>query len=157
MPSIEAEIDAHFYELIHKSVTLDSAEDRRAHQREPFSPVQRVAPYDGSNLPQPTNYVDVHCHDLSRGGFSYLSPIRPTSTRLIAVLGVPPDMTCVETRIVDTVDVLQYPSTGLLEKIGEPHSPIQSQDPSDETGVPLILVNCQFVRRLTSTEDTSLT
>ena len=112
MPSIEAEIDAHFYELIHKSVTLDSAEDRRAHQREPFSPVQRVAPYDGSNLPQPTNYVDVHCHDLSRGGFSYLSAIRPASTNLIAAFGIPPDITCMEARIVRAIDVIENPSTG---------------------------------------------
>jgi len=149
MPWIEAEIDAHFYRLIHKLV--NSAEDLRAHPRDPLPSIHKVAPYDGSNLPQPPDFVDVCCHDLSRGGFSYLSPIRPTSTNLIVAFGILPDITCMEARIVNTVDVLQHPSTGLLEKIGDPHTPIQSQQPGGETGVPLILVNCQFVRRLKST------
>ena len=158
MPSIEAEIDAHFYQLIHKMVNLELAEDhpdRRAHPRSPFSSIHKVAPYDGSNLPQPTDFIDICCHDLARGGFSYLTPIRPTSTNLIAAFGIPPDITCMEARIVRAADVLQYPSTGLLEKIGDPNGPIEYRGPNGEMGVPLVFVSCEFVRRLENTEDIS--
>ena len=160
MPSIEAEIDAQFYELIYKLVNSDSADDgsdRRAHPRELFSSIHKVAPYDGLTLPQPSDFVGVHCHDLARGGFSYLSPIRPAATNLIAVFGIPPDITCMEARVVRTADVLQYPSTSLLETIGDPNAPIQYQGPNGEIGVPLVLVGCQFVRRLKNTEAISWT
>ena len=158
MPSIDAEIDAHFYELIHQLVNSDGdRSDRRTNPRKPFSSIHKVAPYDGLTLTQSTDFVDVCCHDLARGGFSYLSPIRPTSTSLIAAFGIPPDITCVETRVVCTADVLQFPSTGLLEKIDDPDGPIQYRGPNGEIGVPLVLVNCQFVRRLKDTEEISWT
>jgi hypothetical protein len=160
MPSIEAELDAHFYELIHRLVNSDSAKDqhdRRGHPRESFSSIHKVAPYDGSNLPQPTDFVDVCCRDLARGGFSYLSPIRPASTNLIVAFGIPPDITCMVARVARTADVLQYTSTGLLEEISDPNGPIQYQGPNGEMGVPLVLVNCQFVCRLKNTEDISWT
>ncbi len=144
MPSLEAEIDAHFYELIHKLVTTDSSEDqpeRRGHPRETFSAIHKVAPYDGKRIPQPSDFVDVRCHDLARGGFSYLSAIRPTSTSLIIAFGVPPDITSVEARVVHMSDVLQFPSTGLLDKIDNPNEPIQYRGPNGEIGVPPGLVS----------------
>ncbi len=156
MPSLEAEIDAHFYELIHKLVTTDLSEDepeRRDHPREAFPSIHKVAPYDGTRLPLPTDFVDVCCRDLARGGFSYLSALRPTSTDLIVAFGVPPDITCVEARVVHMADVLQFPSTGLLEKIDNPNQPIQYRGPNGEIGVPHVLVSCQFVRRLKNAEE----
>ena len=160
MPSIKAEIDAHFYELVHQLVNSDSTEDRpdrRGHPRSPFSSIHKVASYDGSTLPQPSDFVDVCCHDLSRGGFSYLSPFRPASTDLIAAFGIPPDITCMEARVTRTADVLQYSSTGVLERIGDPEGSVQYQGPNGEIGVPLVLVGCQFVRRLKDSEDISWT
>ena len=148
MPSIEAEIDANFYRLIHKSVKSDPAEGRRGHARESFPSLHKVAPYDGVTLPQPPDFVDVRCHDLSRGGFSYLSAIRPASTNLIVAFGVIPDITCMEARIVRAIDVIENPSTGLLERI---------DDPAGEIGVPLVLVSCRFIRRLKDTEAVSST
>ena len=160
MPSIEAEIDVHFYELVHKLLGSDSAEDqpdRRYHPREPFSSIHRVAPYDRLNLPQPADFIGVCCHDLARGGFSYLTAIRPTSTHLIAAFGIPPDVNSMEARVVRSIDVLQYPSTGLVEEIGDPKGPVQYEGPNGEIGVPLILVSCKFIRRLKDTEDISWT
>ncbi len=160
MPSVEAEIDAHFYELIHKLVTTDLSEDepeRRNHPRETFSAIHKVAPYDGKRLPQPSDFADIRCHDLARGGLSYLSANRPASTDLIVAFGVPPDITCVEARVVHMSDVLQFPSTGVLEKIDNPNEPIQYRGPNGELGVPLVLVSCQFVRRLKDTEEISWT
>ena len=151
MPSFEAEIDAHFYELIHKLVNSEPAEDpadRRVHPRKPFSSIQRVASYDGVTLPEPPDFIDVSCHDLARGGFSYLSPIRPTSTNLIAAFGIPPGITCVEARVVRASEVLQYPSTGLLERIDDSDGSVEYRGPNGEIGVPLVMVGCQFVRRL---------
>lgn len=155
MPSIKSEIDAQFYKLIHKLVNSD--ENRRGHPRDPFPSIHKVAPYDGSNLPQPPDFVDVCCHDLSRSGFSYLSPIRPSLTNLIAAFGILPDITCMEARIVRTTDVLQHPSTGLLEEVGDPNAPIQYEGPDGKSGVPLILVSCEFVRRLKYAESISWT
>jgi hypothetical protein len=155
MPSIEAEIDAQFYELIHRLVNTDPAEDqpdRRGYAREQFSSIHKVAPYDGAKLPQPADFIDIRCHDLARGGFSYLTPIRPSSTNLIAAFGIPPEITCMEARVVRAADVLQFPSSGLLEQVGNPDEPIQYRGPNGEIGVPLVLVSCRFVRRLRDTE-----
>lgn len=155
MPSIDAEIDANFYELIHKLMRSDSDEgqpNRRCHPRESFSSLHKVAPYDGVNLPQPADFIGVCCHDLARGGFSYLSAIRPTSTHLIVAFGIPPDITCMEAQVVRSSDVLQYASTGLLEESGDPKDSVQYEGPNGEIGVPQFLVSCQFVRRLKDTE-----
>ena len=137
-------------------MNTDSSEDepeRRTHAREAFPSIHKVAPYDGTRLPLPPDFVDVCCHDLARGGFSYLSAIRPTSASLLVAFGVPPDITCVEARVVNMVDVLQFPSTGLLEKIENPNQPIQYRGPNGEIGVPQILVSCQFVRRMKDAEE----
>ena len=168
MPSFEAEIDAHFYELIHTLVKVDPAEaesgdgdplpatsDRRARPRESFTSPHKVAPYDGLTTPRPEDFVDVHCHDLARGGFSYLSPLAVESTKLITAFGVPPDVTCVEARVVRTTEVLQFPSTGLLETIDDSNGPVQYRGPNGEIGVPLFLISCRFVRRLKDAEEVS--
>jgi hypothetical protein len=165
MPSFEAEIDAHFYELIHRLLHCDQTDEgpvdldrplkgfeRRVHIRKPFASTHKIASYDGLTLPQAADFTDIQCHDLARGGFSYLSALRPESNSIIAAFGIPPHVTCTEAQVVRVTEVLRFPSTGLLERIDDTNDPVDYRGPNGEIGIPLILLGCQFVRRLRDDE-----
>ncbi len=80
--------DASFYELVHKVLTTQHAQEledaadreRRIRNRQSFSTVQSVAPIIEGRLPKLSELHEVLCHDLSTSGFSFYvaSPRRPS-------------------------------------------------------------------------------
>jgi len=67
--------------------------DRRRKVRRAYPYLQRVAPVLEHKLPEPEQFVDVECHDISPGGFSFVFPYPFPSDSLVVELGVPPKFT----------------------------------------------------------------
>ena len=67
--------DASFFALVHQLMApkLDAARPQRGADRFTFLGVQKIAPCPNGELPPPSAFRDVECHDLSTGGFSCLS------------------------------------------------------------------------------------
>lgn len=75
--------------------------ERRRSVRLPFSAVQSIAPYDGSNLPSKTAFRKVHCCDLSTAGVSFLLPHSPDFENVVVALGKPPQLIYVTARLAN--------------------------------------------------------
>jgi hypothetical protein len=151
MPTVDNEIDAHFYELIHSLVGSgkeNGKRERRGRQREAFGATHQVAPYDGKKFPEAFRFFDVRCHDLTRAGFSFLMPNRPHFSSLVAAFGSDPAVLYVEARVSRKDDVLFFPSTGRVEHVTRGQGPIRYTRPDGKIGEPRVLVGCQFVRRM---------
>jgi hypothetical protein len=43
--------------------------------------------------------VDVQCHDISSGGFSFLTAVPPTAESFVVILGQPPKLTHVTAQV----------------------------------------------------------
>jgi hypothetical protein len=145
-----SEIDASFYGLIHRlagSQLQDEPAERRRTARHPFSVVQWIAPRRGSHFPDDHEFLEVRCHDLSRAGFSFFLPIRPDFRALVAAFGTPGQLVYVGAEVLRCHSVLVYPS-GELERI-DPGDGGASQGPRSQTARPMVLVACQFTKRLT--------
>ena len=149
MPSIESQVDASFYRLIHElavSAAEETRQEQSAHPRESFDTIQRIAPGHAHRVPPPSAFREVRCHDLTQSGFSFLLPERPTFDSLVAAFGRPPREIFVAAEVLRCRDVLLYP-TGRIEHVVEPGEP-RSGTRQGETGVCMVLVSCRFTRRL---------
>ncbi len=86
--------DASFYELVHKVLTTQHAQEledaadreRRIRNRQSFSTVQSVAPIIEGRLPKLSELHEVLCHDLSTSGFSFYVASPPTTESLLVRL-----------------------------------------------------------------------
>lgn len=58
---------------------------------QPFSSVQRVAPYTQGRLPNLSKFREVHCDNLAASGFSFLTPYKPNYEQLAVAFGTPTD------------------------------------------------------------------
>jgi len=152
MPGLGHQADADFYNLIHQLVGTPRKDDpleRRTDPRHPFTAVQRIAVRRGLELPDESEFTEVRCHDLTRGGFSFLLPSRPDFDSLVAAFDMPSKTIYLAARVAHYEDVL-VDSSGQV---------FRGQDGSVDTGgavagertvTPMVLVGCQFTERLTA-------
>jgi hypothetical protein len=146
MPSLETEIDAQFYEMIHRlgdgaGVSLD---ERRGTPRHAYSVSQKVAPYDGRWFPAPDEFVDVQCHDLTQSGFSFLLSRRPAFKSIVASFQGPDETLFFEAEVVQISRALVQPE-GEIEVFGDRTPSASAIRPGAK---PALLIGCKFVRRL---------
>ncbi len=64
-----------------------SGRDRRTQPRQLYPYQQRIAPMLGRRLPSRSMFIPVTCHDISPGGFSFVSPAPPESDQYVVALG----------------------------------------------------------------------
>ena len=149
MPNFEREIDASFYNLIHQlggSQPPAGVDERRQQRRQPFRVVQRIAIGRGSEVPAESEFFEVQCHDLTRGGFSFLVPERPAFDRFVAAFGVMPEVIYTATRGARCQDV-QVDADGRVRESEE----ISADDDAgfdERTARPMVLVGCRLIERL---------
>jgi diguanylate cyclase (GGDEF)-like protein len=74
--------------------------DRRNQPRRPFPTNQFVAPYVEGRLPTRETFVQVRCHDISSGGFSFLLSQPPEFETFVVALGMPPNVTYLTGRVM---------------------------------------------------------
>jgi PAS domain S-box-containing protein len=75
-------------ETIEGSVALvPSGRERRTQPRKPYPYQQLIAPVLGRRLPSRSDFTPVTCHDISPGGFSFMSPTPPESGQYVVALG----------------------------------------------------------------------
>jgi len=150
MPHVGSEIDANFYRLIHRLLVTprnDRNTERRSEQRADYHIVQRVAPWDGTRFPEPSEFLQVQCHDLTRAGFSFLIPAEPRFRTLVVEFGVAPDVLYLAAQVLRSVSVVCHSSGALTRKSGlDDASPLSEKH--GEKGRPMFLVGCRLTRRL---------
>ena len=155
MALLESEVDAHFFNLVHELAgSREGAEDgeRRDVTRQPFGSTQRIAPYTGPNIPPASMFSEVRCHDLTQQGFSFLLPKRPAYKKLVASFGPAKTPIYAAAQVVALSDVL-VSATGLLHKVDDSAAEgLQSEEiasnPEFRDAVPMVLIHCEFTRRL---------
>lgn len=63
------------------------ARERRRKLRVPFPRMQEIAPIIDGKLPDQSRFLEVRCHDISAGGFSFFLPNKPDFKELVVALG----------------------------------------------------------------------
>lgn len=74
--------------------------DRRRRPRRAYPYRQSIGYIFDEELPDKSQFIEVMCHDIGPGGFSFLSPTPPPSQSLVVALGTAPNVTCMTARIV---------------------------------------------------------
>jgi hypothetical protein len=140
MGSLDAEIDANFYNLVHQLATKQQAEaNRRGADREQFVCLQRIALRRTAGIPDESEFIEVQCHDLTCGGFSFLLPKPPRFHMLVAAFGAPPDVIYVSARVAHTSQVV-------VDDLGRVLHDEDGRLP--QGGERMYLVGCTFTERL---------
>jgi len=103
-------------------------------------------------MPDAAHFLCVESRDLTSQGMSFLLDRRPAFGSLVVALCEPPNTIHMVAEVVHCTDVLVY-SSGLVE-------PAHSTDVSDacdshgsEQGKPMVLVGCEFSRRIEADEE----
>jgi len=141
--------DREVYELVHQMTNLlptSKPADRRRDRRHPFSSIQCIAPRRDSELPANSEFVDVQCHDLTRGGFSFLLPSQPDFDRLVVALDSLQGVIHVAAEVRHTADVL-VDAFGRVQRVGEHTIDAGYGEHSFQTATPMVLVGCRFTDR----------
>jgi hypothetical protein len=112
--------------------------------RVPFRVTLRIAPLTGDRLPSAAEFIPVLGHDLSLGGVAFLVKTRPDCQSLALALNTSSTVDYLEARVVHCTEVL-FNRSGLVRRAGQEEAAAGSPDESAE---PMILVGCEFVRRL---------
>ncbi len=144
------ETDASFFRLIHQLACgppEGEGADRRTEPRRKFLSSQRIAPRRGREVPDESQFTEVACHDLSRGGFSFFLPHRPGFDLLAVAFDDPPDVIYMAAEVSHYKDVLVY-SSGEVRPIRCPTEQDDDEDLDDTTATPMVLVGCRFQGRL---------
>ncbi len=146
MGSLEAEIDASFYNLVHQLSVAAGREpvERRQQRRSQFVCTQRIALRRGPGTPDESEFIEVKCQDLTQRGFSFLLPSEPLFHFLVVAFGAPPNVIYISARVTHSEQVLVYQS-GLIER--SPEGGIPTDNPS-QPARRMVLVGCEFVERL---------
>jgi hypothetical protein len=112
--------------------------------RVPFRVPLRIAPLACDRLPSAVEFFRVLGHDLSLGGVAFLLKTRPNFTSLVLALNTPSKVDYLEARVVHCTEVLVNQS-GVVRRVAQEKASPGDPNASAE---PMILVGCQFVRRL---------
>jgi hypothetical protein len=142
-----AEIDAHFYRLIHQLAESQASPDRRRALRHPFSVTQRIAPRRGQGFPEDSEFLPVQCHDLSQSGFSFLMLARPDFTSLVAAFGNPPEVIYVAAEVSHCTEVV-LDRSGVTERVHDQTGRVIGPSADGQTATRMVLVGCRFTQRL---------
>ena len=147
MGLLDTEIDANFYNLVHQLAEdqRKKVQERRGAERQQFVCTQRIALRRDAGVPDESEFFDVRCHDLTRQGFSFLSPRAPTFHFLVAAFGAPPETIYLSARVARSQEVL-------IDSSGNVHANPDETAVSDH-GSPdglqrMYLVGCSFLERL---------
>ncbi|HEV3339328.1 MAG TPA: PilZ domain-containing protein [Pirellulales bacterium] len=78
-----------------KSADVSASEDdRRQSKRMSYPCAAMVANYQSPDVPSKEAFWTVRCRDLSRGGVSFYSPIKPLASSLLISLGSAHTLSC---------------------------------------------------------------
>ncbi len=88
--------------------------ERRRKARRAYPYLQRLAPVLDDELPNPDEFIDVECHDISPGGFSFLFPYPFPSDSLVVELGIPPKLTYLMAQVAHVTRTTRGKSTFYL-------------------------------------------
>lgn len=150
MPHVGSEIDANFYQLIHKILETPReapTAERRFEKRSAFATSQRIASWDGDKFPEDREFVPVQCRDLTRSGFSYLSDAEPRFDALVVEFGAAPNALYIAAKILHYAPVICSPSGAVVRVSGRSRL-AREATPQGERGKAMFLVGCRFTRRL---------
>jgi hypothetical protein len=75
-------------------------QERRTSERHAYPVVQMLAPCNAIQLPEEDAFREVRCHDISRGGFSFLWPEPPDFGFVVVSLGNGSDRISLTARVV---------------------------------------------------------
>lgn len=116
--------DVDFYTAVHEMRREARlwAERGRASDRRAFSCRQWVAFYDEGDAEHERTFREVECHDLSTGGFSFLTSTIPEAERLCVRLGAPGKFVYLTARMIHCL-------------------------PVDTDGAPGFIIGCRFLER----------
>ena len=126
-------------------------EERRVCYRRRFFALQRIAPYDGSRIPEESEFLCVESRDLTSQGVSFLFPTHPDFRSVVVAFGEPPMHSQVVAEIVHSTDVVVYPS-GLVEPVRDRQPASQCHHAETGEGKPMVLVGCRFIERYEASE-----
>ncbi len=148
MSSLEAEIDASFYNLVHQlSVSAGGAVAERRHERRSrFVATQRIALCQPPRIPEDDEFIDVPCHDLTCKGFSFFLPVEPDFQVFVVALGARPNVIYMSAGVTHSEPVLVYDS-GLIERFSDGSIPAP---PTSSSVRRMVRVGCTFIERLTA-------
>jgi len=154
MSTLEAEIDASFYNLIHQlsNATDHASGDRRHERRARFVSSQRIALRQTPGIPNESEFIEVQCHDLTRKGFSFFLSSPPRFRYLVVAFGTGSSPIYIAANVTHCEQVLVYES-GLMERLGDRSLPDGSESQSAER---MFLVGCEFVERLASSRQPAM-
>ena len=117
--------------------------------RDPYKPPnkgERERLDHDDRLPSAAELFPVLGHDLSLGGVAFFLKMRPDFVSLVVALNARSTVDYMEARVVHCTEVL-VDRSGLVRRISQAGTE-STPDESDESAEPMILVGCQFVRRL---------
>jgi len=150
MPGLGHQADVDFYNLIHQMVgspCKDDPVERRAEPRRPFPVVQRIAVRRGLEFPDESEFTEVRCHDLTRGGFSFLLSSRPDFDSLVAAFDMSSKTIYLAAQVAHVEDVL-VDSSGQVLRGRDRSTEVGRPAPAERTLTPMVLVGCRFIERL---------
>ncbi|MHC4177117.1 MAG: hypothetical protein ACYSWU_06405 [Planctomycetota bacterium] len=150
MAPVGNELDANFFSMIHQlacGAREDEAAERRTERRRTFLSSQRIAPRHGPGVPDESQFFEVPCHDLSRGGFSFFLPHRPDFDSLAVAFGTPPEVIYMAAEVSHCEDV-SVDSCGQVRPVHGPGGETGPEDLDGPAATPMVLVGCRFIRRL---------
>ena len=147
MSGQEIQSDAQFYNLIYQLASTEQAAERRGFGRHPFLCKQRIAPWPESGKLAQADFMEVRCHDLNQAGFSFLLPVRPQFTSVVAALNSGSEEIYIIARITRCEEMLVYPS-GLVEPVAGRSSHVSYREPGGGVAERLYQVGCRFMGRI---------
>ncbi len=145
-----SEVDASFYEMVHRiagPLREEAKSERRIRDRQPFVVTQRIAPRCRAGVPDDSEFFEVKCRDLNRAGFSFLASSRPNFTELVASFSTASEVVYMGARVLHCASVLVYPS-GQMEHIHGRAGDVNYRGPNGEKGRPMVLVGCRFTGQM---------
>ena len=88
--------------------------ERRRRVRRSYPYTQKVAPIVDGRLPQPREFVEVLCHDIAAGGFSFFADGPPVSDALVVALGSPSNPTFLTAQVAHVTRLGHQPKARYL-------------------------------------------
>ncbi len=161
-----SQADAEFYRLVHDLLETRKAytgSERRAEPRVAMWTKHRIAPLEGAGITAVSEFEEVICLDIHRGGFSFLREKPPTFRRLVAEFGTPSEPLYVVAEVVYFRPVLCWegnlvepPEIRPVQKLTPPSNE-SSEDTANQFSPPapgekMFHVGCKFLRRLSRAE-----